>query len=223
MQRLNSSIRVLKRVLAQAWLPFLLALAYAIWDYYSITANLRTVAGFIKSWGVAFFLIMWFAGQWFRTSKQIFDEDQLSSIRADVAAIKEAVAQAEPGAPRMMPEPIPDPVANALYSEARAAMDAGLGHSALLTAGVAMEHSLKRFAEANGIADAQKIPVSRLIQQLRSSIKAPVVEELRSLWMIRNAVAHARDEQFVEPQRARALLDSFGWAIRFLSEPTALP
>ncbi len=217
-------LKVLKRLGAQSWAPFLLAVAYALWDYYSMALESRTVASLVKSWGVAFFLIMWFVGQWFRASKQISDAEQLSSIQADVAAIREAVAQgAEPPALPAIPEPIADPIANTLYAEARAAMEAGLTHSALLTAGVALEHSLRRFAEAHDIYETKKLPMSRLLDRLRIVLKPSVLEELTALWRVRNAVAHVRDEQFVEPQRARALLDSFGWAIRFLSEANPSP
>lgn len=238
---MNSSApqsKVLKRLLVLSWVPFLLALAYAFWDYFSSPSDSRTAAGFVKSLGIAFFLIMWFVGQWLRTSKQISDEDQLSqlsSIKADVEAIKEAITKtATTPSPAAVPEPIEapaapptsptavstsiaDPVAGALYSEAEAAMDAGLSNSALLSAAVAFEHSLRRFAESKNIPGAMKIPVPRLIGLLGGAVDRSVLEELSALWHVRHAIVHMRGEQLLEPQKARSLLDSFGWAMRFLS------
>jgi hypothetical protein len=224
MQRFAEHLKVVKRLGAQGWAPFVLAVMYALWDYYSTAPESRTIAGLLKSWGVAFFLIMWFVGQWFRASKQISDTEQLSSIQSGVAAIRDALGQAaEAPVPPAVPEPIAEPIAHALFSEARAAMEAGLTHSALLTAGVALEHSLRRFAEAHNIYETKRLPITRLLDRLRSVVKPSVLEELGNLWRVRNAVAHARDEEVVEPQRARTLLDSFGWAIRFLSDSALAP
>lgn len=75
------NLKVLKRVLSQSWIPALLAAVYASWELSSIPLAQRTAATFMRSWGVTFFLIMWFVGQWFRTSKQISDAEQLRSIQ----------------------------------------------------------------------------------------------------------------------------------------------
>jgi hypothetical protein len=219
MTRFAKHAKVLKRLGAQAWGPCLFAVVYALWDFFSTQADSRTISGLVKSWGIAFFLIMWFVGQWFRAEKQISDAEQLSTIQADVAAIRGALAlRGQPPAAPGMPEPISDSVANTLYGEARAAMDAGLTHSALLTAGVALEHVLRNFAESHNIVETKRLTIPRLLERIRSIVSPSVTEELAALWRVRNAVAHARDEQqFLEPQKARQLLESFGWAIRFLS------
>src|SRR4051812_8326032 len=81
MQQLRQPLRILARLFKQSIAPFILALAYASWDYHSVEVTNRTAAGFVKSVGVAFFLIMWFAGQWFRASKQIADDDNATGMR----------------------------------------------------------------------------------------------------------------------------------------------
>ena len=211
-------MKVTRRLALQSWLPFLIAFAYAAWDYQSSPPQSQTMASLIKSLGVSFFLIMWFVGQWFRASKQITDEEQLSSIKADVAAIKDAVTRSSPAQPPVVTPPASsDPISSTLYSEAQAAMDAGLSHSALLSAGVAIEHSLRQFAEARNVADSSRLPIPKILGHLRQVINQAVLDELASLWKVRNTVAHMRDEQVFDRQKAANLLDNFGWAIRFLS------
>jgi len=80
---LRQQWKVLKKLLVQSWIPALLALAYAVWDF-STSSQTRTAAGLVRSWGVAFFLIMWFVGQWFRASKQISDSEQLQSLQRGI-------------------------------------------------------------------------------------------------------------------------------------------
>lgn len=74
-------LKVLWKLIWQSWIPAVMALAYAGWDFWSMQASQRTAAVFVKSWAVAFFLIMWFVGQWFRTSKQLSDSEHLGSLR----------------------------------------------------------------------------------------------------------------------------------------------
>ncbi len=165
---------------------------------------------------------MWFVGQWFRAEKQVSDEEQLGSIKADVAAIKQAVTVMRPAvSPTPQFEPIADPIANVLFREAKAAMDSGLNHSALLTAGVAFEHSLRRFSEARGVVDSPRLPVARILKWLRDDVGLSIAEDLAALWKVRNIIVHLRDEQLLESDQARQLLESFEWAIRYLTAPQA--
>jgi len=208
--------------LRQGAIPFAFAIAYALWDFQSISHESRTVSGFVKSLGIAFFLVMWFVGQWFRAEKQVSDEEQLGSIKADVAAIKQAVTVMRPAvSPTPQFEPIADPIANVLFREAKAAMDSGLNHSALLTAGVAFEHSLRRFSEARGVVDSPRLPVARILKWLRDDVGLSIAEDLAALWKVRNIIVHLRDEQLLESDQARQLLESFEWAIRYLTAPQA--
>src|SRR5438045_1629327 len=94
----DGTLKVVKRLLTQSWAPFLIAIAYALWDYYSAPSGSRTVAEFVKSLGIAFFLVMWFVGQWFRAAKQISDSEQLSSIQA---SIDQLLPKAESAAAQM--------------------------------------------------------------------------------------------------------------------------
>ena len=64
-------IKVFKKLAYQSAVPLFFALVYAYWDFESLSE--RTASTFVKSLGGAFFLIMWFVGQWFRAEKQIGD------------------------------------------------------------------------------------------------------------------------------------------------------
>lgn len=216
---MKEHLKVAKRLALQGAIPFIFAFIYALWDYHSTTNEFQTTTGFLKSLGLAFFLIMWFVGQWFRASKQISDSEQLSSIQSDVAAIREAVGQSHETPQNLsVLQAVRDPVARALLMEAESAMNANLMHSALLTAGVALEHSVRNFAEGK-LLDTKKLPVYKLLTLFQEYLNPSIVKELKNLWKARNALAHMRDEDLIEPVHARKLFDSFVWAIRLLSNP----
>ncbi|MCE4540786.1 hypothetical protein LXT12_26505 [Pelomonas sp. P7] len=79
--RFAQPLKILRKMFLQSWVPLVLALAYACWEFSSASPAQRSAATLIRSWGVTFFLIMWFAGQWFRTAKQIDDAEQLGSLQ----------------------------------------------------------------------------------------------------------------------------------------------
>jgi hypothetical protein len=221
---LFGKLKIVKRLLSQAWVPFVVAVAYALWDHYSMSQGSRTIAGFVKSLGIAFFLVMWFFGQWFRVSKQVSDEERMSSLHADFAAIREWILQNTPQTvQRTTPQPIADDVANTLYEEALSAMNAGLYRSALLTASVALEHSIRRFAEAYGINVIGSRSAGQLLRGIERIVNPSIFQELVALWRVRTVIVHTPEEEFVDPEKTQQLLDGFGWAIRFLCEPDSPP
>jgi len=85
--------KVLRKLLRQSWPSAALALFYALWEFSSLPPGQRTLAAFIRSWGVTFFLVMWFVGQWFRASKQISDDEQLRGIRETTDKMLEMLRQ----------------------------------------------------------------------------------------------------------------------------------
>jgi hypothetical protein len=84
MNRIRDQWRVAKKLFGQSAIPGLLAMIYAGWEFSQLSPDHRNVVGLIRSWGVTFFLIMWFVGQWLRTSKQISDNDRLRDIKDSV-------------------------------------------------------------------------------------------------------------------------------------------
>ena len=84
MGRIRDQWKVAKKLLGQSAIPAALALLYAGWEFWQLPPDHRSVFGLIRSWGVTFFLIMWFVGQWLRASKQISDSERLSDIKNSV-------------------------------------------------------------------------------------------------------------------------------------------
>lgn len=197
----------------------LVALAYAWWDVNSLPETARNAAAYVKSFGAAFFIIMYFVGQWFRADKQLSDDEQLSGIKADVQEIKTALKdKTHTEFVTARQAPVVDPVANALLTEAEAAIDAGLNRSALVMAAVTLEHALRGFAERNNIAEASRLPIPKVLAQLRKTIGPALTDDLYGLWRVRNAVVHGQNGEFVDSVSANRLYDNFRWAISFLSD-----
>lgn len=197
----------------------MLAIGYAWWDFTSSPEPSRTASAFVKSLGVAFFLIMWFVGQWFRADKQLTDAEQLSGIQADVQEIKEAIRERmHASVSNARQAPVVDPVARTLLAEAEAAMDAGLNRSALVMAAVTLEHALRRFAERSKIPEASRLPIPKVLSQLRRVIGPALADDLYGLWRARNVIVHGENGELVDSSSANRLYDSFRWAISYLSE-----
>jgi hypothetical protein len=168
--------KVLRRLLAQSWLPCAIAVGYAVWDYYSTSGETRTASGFVKSWGIAFFLLMWFAGQWFRASKQIADAEQLTSIPAPP---QEDGTRA--GAP------IEDAVRRVLDEVPKSPK------GALLILGAELERELRELLWTSGwIQGVGKVTVSRSVEHLEKLgvVPANLGNSVRAFLDIRNRLLH---------------------------------
>jgi hypothetical protein len=194
--------KVLRRLLAQSWLPCAIAVGYAVWDYYSTSGETRTASGFVKSWGIAFFLLMWFAGQWFRASKQIADAEQLTSIQADVARslrmlgdLAESAAGETPGLIPAPPQedgtragaPIEDAVRRVLDEVPKSPK------GALLILGAELERELRELLWTSGwIQGVGKVTVSRSVEHLEKLgvVPANLGNSVRAFLDIRNRLLH---------------------------------
>jgi hypothetical protein len=171
-------------------------------------------------WGVAYFFLMWFVGQFSRVAKRLEDRAQLTQIQQDVAAIREGL-QRDGASPPQGQTPterldeIKEPTARALISEAWQSFEGGLLNSALLTAAVAFEHAIRSRAQRMGV-DATRTPVPQLLNQLKEGLDPNVVGEMQALWRTRNTLIHMREDQ-PDLQLARNILQNFTWAIQLLS------
>src|SRR5262249_18364986 len=147
-------------------------LAYATWEFSSLPAPQRTPAAFVRSWGVTFFLIMWFVGQWFRASKQISDAEQLQTIQQGIdkslgilqelteaaAAETPSVARPEPGA-TSTPSPPNEGTVERILSEVPKSPK-----TALLVLGAEIERELRQLLWSSGwIQGVGKATITRSI------------------------------------------------------------
>lgn len=86
-QKNASLFAVLLRLLKQCYIPIILAFCYTIWDVDSFPKDQADFKNFIKTFSVAFFLIMWFVGQFLRTSKLLHDETKFNDIQSDLSQV----------------------------------------------------------------------------------------------------------------------------------------
>ena len=212
---------VLVRLLKHSALAMALALAYAWWDYLGLPEASQTTSGFIRSFCVAFFLCMFFVGQWDRAARQVTDAEQLAAIKPDTEATKAAIRVkrgADWESARQLP--IADAVAAALLADAEAAIDAGLKRTGLITASVALDHALRRFAKSHRVIIAASIPVPRILNRLREnkSMDPALVEDMHVLWRVRNAVVRGNSEEFLRSAQANQLYEGFRWAVGYLCD-----
>lgn len=168
--------KVVKKLFVQSWFPALMAVAYATWDYVTMPSTQRTAAAFIHSWGVTFFLIMWFAGQWFRAEKHIDDTEGLTSLREKVdksldllGALTETLTTEAPvipppalgGSKEEAYPPNEEAVARVLEEVARSPK------GALLLLGPEIERELRKLLWSSGwIQGVGKLTITRSIEHL---------------------------------------------------------
>jgi len=90
--RLGQFWPVARKLWRQSWLGVVGAVLYASWDTYSAPPGAHLTSSWVKSFGGALFLIMWFLNQWVRTSKQLSDSAQLTSIQSTVERVAAEMA-----------------------------------------------------------------------------------------------------------------------------------
>jgi hypothetical protein len=72
---------MIKQLLREFWLPFLLAGAWSVYNALAIVdPKTPGWAVFVKNFGPSFFLLSWMTGQWFRVKKQSGVESRLDQI-----------------------------------------------------------------------------------------------------------------------------------------------
>lgn len=193
----DSTLKVFKRLLAQSWAPFLIAIAYALWDYYSALGSSRTVAEFVKSLGIAFFLVMWFVGQWFRTAKQISDSERLSSIQESIDQLSLKAESAAAQMPALVSHKnVATATADAAGDDAVRRVLEEIPRSlkgALLILGAELERELRELLWSSGWHQGVgKATITRSIEQLEKLgvVSSNLGGSVRSFLDIRNRFLH---------------------------------
>lgn len=202
MGRFDHLLKVLRKVIAQSWIPATLAFAYAIWEFSSLPVLQRTSAGFIRSWGVTFFLIMWFVGQWFRAAKQITDAEQLETIQhgvdksleileklTDAAAAEtpNLLRSVEQGVGETLPPPNEEPLSRVLDEIPKSPK------GALLILGAELERELRQLLWSSGwIQGVGKATITKSIEHLvQLGVVPPTLGgSVRAFLDIRNRLLH---------------------------------
>lgn len=214
--------KVLVVFLRDSAVPAAVAAAYVWWAQHS-AATPPSWPDMVQRFGVSYFFLMWFVGQFSRVAKRLDDRGQLQQIQADIATIKSKVTAAPTAADvevesQATIQTIVDPTARALMSEALSALQNGLHTSALVTAAVAFEHAVRSRAARLGIESGKSAPVARTLDLMTGTLGSATVADLRGLWRARNRVVHLTEEQVSDPGIARSVFQSFLWGVRLLSE-----
>lgn len=198
----DQHLKVLRKVIAQSWIPAFLALAYAAWEFASLSQAQQTSAGFIRSWGVTFFLIMWFTGQWLRVSKHITDTEQLKTLQegmdkslgileklteAAAAESPSLIHSMEPSASETMPPPNEEPVSRVLNEIPKSPK------GALLILGAELERELRQLLWASGwIQGVGKATITKSVSHLVTLgvVPANLGSSVSAFLDIRNRLLH---------------------------------
>ena len=167
-----SWLKVLRKLAAESLLPALLAFAYAVWELSSLQPAQRTAVGFVRSFGTAFFLIMWFVGQWFRASKQMSDSQQLASIRDGVDKLQKMIEVGASDSPEISRPATNDPTV-ALVPPNEEPISRVLDEvpkspkGALLILGAELERELRQLLWSSGwIQGVGKATITRSVEHL---------------------------------------------------------
>lgn len=146
--------KVLGRLALQSLAPLVLAATYASWDYQTAAESSKTAAGWVKSFGIAFFFLMWLTGQWLRTSKQLSDAEQLTTIQRLLQDLKSATdaATSESSSPAVTGPSVARENIPATEDVVRRVLDelSKSKNGALLLLGAELERALRQLLWASG-------------------------------------------------------------------------
>ena len=204
MTNFSQSGKVALKLLSQSWIPALIALAYAAWEMRSLPEGQRTAANLVHSWGVTFFLISWYTGQWFRASKQVSDAEQLGVIQQSLdkqlgllqelteVAVNEAspvMYKSETGyvGPGFVSPPNEEAIARVLAEIPRSPK------GALLMLGAELERELRQLLWNSGwIQGVGKATITRSVEHLVSLGVVPrnLGSSVKAFLDVRNRLLH---------------------------------
>lgn len=81
---------ILKRILAEFWLPALVAVSWTVYNVPS-TTGVWEVKNYVNVFGPSFFLASWATGQFFRVKKQVNLDKNISAIDSRIESLLETL------------------------------------------------------------------------------------------------------------------------------------
>lgn len=235
-ERAGTAGRTVVRLLRESLLPLLLAGGYTTWSWWSDedAISLADVVGrfsgsfFVVMWFVGQYLRVSKQLGW----DAYFDEirDGVNHLKTALPSKAEAPSTAPASAEVAPPSVSAPPVAaltapsaapavlvaggaqtaafttRALLTEAEGALLAGHPRAALMVAGAALEESVRGFAAARGIANADAVPLSAIIQASQGLLTKRDAMRLRRLWDVRNRAVHGLVDEPLAAATAAAIL-----------------
>lgn len=206
---------VLFRQLAISGIPLALAITYAIFGYYAETEEKRSITVIINYFAAGFFFLMWLVSQYLRTAKQIDDSSQYEQLQAGLSDVKNSINQLH----ELHKQKSEDAgTSNALLQNAQDAITSGFVLPGLMQAGVAFEQAVINKAQSRGLYTGPKMPVSKVINNLRRIYDEGVINELFAVWKLRNQLVHLSPEAAEELANQPELFKYFQWAVSELEK-----
>lgn len=101
-------------------------------------------------------------------------------------------------------------------SEAENVFKSGHHLAALLQAGVAFEQSVRSFAKASNLKDADRMPLLNILKKIDFLLPKGVESELHALRQVRNQLAHASERELRDVDQPERILSAYRWAIDIL-------
>jgi hypothetical protein len=212
--------RVTKRLFRNSFLAILIAVLYTFSAVDSQPNINWTFQLILKEFLLAFFFLMWFVSLWIRTTKELTDSTNYSTLQTGLVEIKEAITNLQSQPPANI-QTGHKGTKNDLMLGARQAVDRGFVLAGLLQAGVTFEQSIIAKAEQLGIQKTNN-HVANIIKQLRDYYDHGTVQEFFNIWKLRNTLVHLTPEAAIELNKSPQLIKYFEWAVSRLEEEPKL-
>lgn len=207
--------KVLLRQLEISWIPFLLAIAYASIAYFSADVTKRSIMTAVNYFSATFFFLMWIVGQYLRTSKELNDTSNYSSLQTGISDLQRAISKLQTLTPQTETT---SPVSsdNTLLKNAKSAVDNGFVLAGLMQAGVAFEQAILSRANRLQIPRDNRTTVAQLFNRFRDFYPDGTIREFFAIWKLRNQLIHLTEEAAQELEKSPKLINYFEWAINEL-------
>lgn len=207
-------------VVKQLAIPALLAAAYGLYDWQTANGKFE-LSAYLKVTLPALFFIMWFVGLYERARKRSTDKESFDNLSTGIQSLTDLVKtlRGSPHATSTAPlTSTPINFSGTLINEAFTIFSAGHKLASLLQAGVAFEQSVRAFARAHGLVDADKMPLLRILQKIDFLLPQGWQGELHMLRQIRNQLAHASEQELDRIEQPDVVLNTYALAIQALNE-----
>lgn len=205
-------------MLKQLSIPALFAAGYGVWDWNSSGGSFE-LSEYLKIVMPALFFLMWFVGLYERQKKRNSDSESFNSLDQKLESLSEAVSKLNPkhtAAAKLTTATSGTSFSQEIMNEAESVFKSGHHLAALLQAGVAFEQSVRSFAKASSLEDADKMPLLHILKKIDFLLPKGVEGELHALRQVRNQLAHASERELRHVDEAERIISAYRWAIDIL-------
>lgn len=211
----EKNIAILKKQWRVIRIPLLLAIAWAFLVFFLTPEVKRSFITWFKDFITGLFFIMWFVGQFQRTSKEINDNANYSNLQTGINDLKDSIKSL---GSFQTPKDYSHGflTANSMITTARKAVDNGYVLAGLMQAGVALEQAILAKADKLQIPRDNRTTVVHVINNLKDYYDRGTIQEFFAVWKLRNQLVHLSPDASKELENNPRLIKYFEWAINKL-------